>query len=227
MNGYSAAIIWDLDGTLIDSAVDLAQALNTMLREHGYAGLDEDHVRTMIGDGVQKLIERGFKAAGVAMRGIQLQDVMARFMLIYSACATNKTRLYPGARSVLQDFSDAGVRQGICTNKPESITKQILSSFSIARHFDIVVGGDTTVAKKPDPLPLQSCLEALNVMPRESIMIGDSAVDVATAQAMNMPVGIVSYGYARSAARTLGADFLIDKLSSLPATIGELREARQ
>jgi len=225
MNGYPAAIIWDLDGTLIDSAADLAQALNTLLREHGYAGLDEDHVRTMIGDGIQKLIERGFRAAGAAMRGTQLQDVMPRFMLTYSLCATNNTRLYPGARSVLQHFSDAGVRQGICTNKPESITKQILSSFSIASYFDVVVGGDTMAAKKPDPLPLRSCLEALNVMPRESMMIGDSATDVATAQAMNMPVGIVSYGYARRAARTLGADFLIDKLSLLPASIGELRKS--
>lgn len=225
MNGYPAAIIWDLDGTLIDSAADLAQALNTLLREHGYAGLDEDHVRTMIGDGVQKLIERGFKAAGVAMGGIRLQDVMARFMLIYSLCATNKTRLYPGVRPVLEDFSDAGVRQGICTNKPESITKQILSTFSIAGHFDVVVGGDTMAAKKPDPLPLQSCLAALNVMPRDSMLIGDSGVDVATARAVHMPVGIVITGYAREPVTTLGADFLIDSLSSLPASIAGLREA--
>ena len=225
MNGYPAAIIWDLDGTLIDSAADLAQGLNTLLREHGYAGLDEDHVRTMIGDGIQKLIKRGFRAAGAPMRGTQLQGVMPRFMLAYSRCATNNTHLYPGARSVLQHFSDAGVRQGICTNKPETITKQILSSFSIAGHFDVVIGGDTLAAKKPDPLPLRSCLKALNVMPTESMMIGDSAIDVATAQAMNMPVGIVSYGYARRAARTLGADFLIDKLSSLPASIRELRKA--
>ena len=134
-------------------------------------------------------------------------------------------RLYPGARSVLQDFSDAGVRQGICTNKPKIITKQILSSFSIANHFDVVVGGDTTPAKKPDALPLRSCLAALNVMPRDSMMVGDTSVDVATARAMNIAVGVVSYGYARRAASTLGADFVFDKLSSLPESIGELRKA--
>ncbi len=225
MNGYPAAIIWDLDGTLIDSAADLAQTLNTLLREHGCAGLEEHQVRTMIGDGVAKLIELGFRAAGVTICGPQLQNMIPRFMLLYSVRATNKTRLYPGARSVLQHFSDSGVRQGICTNKPEDITRQILSNLSVSDHFDIVVGGDTVAAKKPDPLPLRSCLEALDVKPRKCVMIGDSAVDVATARAINMPVGVVSYGYARRAARTLGADFVIDKLSSLPASIGELQKA--
>ena len=84
-NDYPAAIIWDLDGTLIDSAPDLAQALNTLLREQGYASLEEDQVRTMIGNGLAKLIERGFKAAGVEMRGSQLQNLVPRFMMIYSA----------------------------------------------------------------------------------------------------------------------------------------------
>ena len=83
MNGYPAAIIWDLDGTLIDSAPDLAQALNTLLREHGFAGLEEQQVRTMIGGGVAKLIERGFRAAGGGVRGPQLQAMIPRFMLIY------------------------------------------------------------------------------------------------------------------------------------------------
>ena len=115
VNVYPAAIIWDLDGTLIDSAPDLTQALNTLLREHGYAGLEVDQVRSMIGNGLAKLIERGFKVAGLAMRGPQIQNVLPRFMLIYSACATNETRLYPGARSVLQHFTNAGVQQGICT----------------------------------------------------------------------------------------------------------------
>ena len=222
---YPAAIIWDLDGTLIDSAPDLAQALNTLLREHGYAGLGEDQVSFMIGDGLAKLIERGFRAAGVAIRESQLQKLIPRFMLIYSACATHKTRLYPGARSVLQHFANAGVHQGICTNKSEDITNQILSELSVTDHFEVVVGGDTTAAKKPDPLPLQTCLEALKVTPQDSMMIGDSGVDVAIARAMKIPVGIVTYGYSGGPVSDLGADFLIDRLSSLPNLIGALRKA--
>ncbi len=225
MNGYPAAIIWDLDGTLIDSVPDLAQALNTLLREHGFAGLEDHQVRTMIGGGVAKLIERGFRAAGVVVRGPQLQDMIPRFMLIYFACATNKTRLYPDAASVLQHFSNAGVRLGVCTNKPWNISMQILSRLTIARYFDAVIGGDTTTAKKPDPLPLQSCLEALDVTAQESMMIGDSEIDVVTARALNMPVGVVSYGYAPRPAKALDADFVIDKLSSLPAFMSELRKA--
>ena len=225
-NDYPAAIIWDLDGTLIDSAPDLAQALNTLLREQGYASLEEDQVRTMIGNGLAKLIERGFKAAGLAMRGPQLQNLLPRFMLIYSECATNETRLYPGARSVLQHFTNAGVHQGICTNKSEDISKQILAELSVADHFEVVVGGDTTAARKPDPLPLRACLEALNVSPDDSVMIGDSGVDVDTARAIKMPIGIVTYGYTRGSVSNLGADVLIDSLSSVPNLVGALRKAR-
>ena len=225
MKGYPAAIIWDLDGTLIDSVADLTRSLNTLLREHGCAGLEERQIRTMIGDGVAELIERGFRAAGAVMREPKLQSVIPRFAQIYAACATEKTCLYPAAESVLQHFADAGVRQGICTNKPEDVTKQILSELLVARHFDVVVGGDTTAANKPDPLPLRICFEALNVTPQDGMMIGDSGVDVATARAVNAPVGIVTYGYARAPVSTLGADVLIDSLSSLPSLIGVLSEA--
>jgi phosphoglycolate phosphatase len=149
VNGYPAAIIWDLDGTLIDSAPDLAQALNKLLREHGHAALEEDQVRTMIGNGVAKLVERGFAAAEERLQSDRLQDLVTRFLLIYTAAATDKTRLYPGVRETLRVFADAGVQQGICTNKPEAISKQILADLSIAGYFSAVVGGDTAAEKKP------------------------------------------------------------------------------
>jgi len=225
MNGYPTVIVWDLDGTLIDSALDLAQALNRQLREHGRAGLDENLVRTMIGDGVAKLIEWGFAAGGHRMCGPELEDLIPRFMTIYSACATDNTRLYAGAQQVLEHFSNAGVRQGICTNKPEGVTRQILSDLSIADYFGAVIGGDTTPAKKPDPLPLISCLDALNATHEQSIFIGDTGVDVATARAAGIPIGIVTFGYARKAVTDLAADFLIDNLDTMPMFINELRAA--
>ena len=106
VNVYPAAIVWDLDGTLIDSAPDLTQALNTLLREHGCAHLQEAQVRTMIGNGLAKLIERGFEAVGADMHAPQLRSLLPRFMRIYSACSTDRTRLYPGARSALQHFTN-------------------------------------------------------------------------------------------------------------------------
>ncbi len=225
MTGYPAAIIWDLDGTLIDSAPDLAQALNTLLHRHGQATLRENQVRTMIGNGVTKLVERGFAAAGEHLKNEQLQESVAQFLRFYTAAATDRTRMYPGVRDTLQFFTDAGVQQGVCTNKPEAISKRILVDLSIADYFNIVVGGDTVAEKKPDPLPLQTCVTALKTKPGNSMLIGDSAVDVETAKALHMPVGIVTHGYSRSPVATLGADFLIDDLSSLPTLISELRAA--
>ena len=213
---YVTAIVWDLDGTLIDSAPDLGTALNALLREHGQAEQGSREVRSMIGDGAARLVERGFAASGHIVRDAQLSRLVQRFMTIYAECATDETRPYPGALEALQQIRDAGIRQGICTNKPEAITRQILLDLSLAEYFDAVVGGDTTPKKKPDPLPLRDCLQALGVNPIDSLMIGDSAVDVATAKAANMPVGLVTHGYSREPVENLPADFLIYDLSSLP-----------
>lgn len=183
MQHYPAAVIWDLDGTLVDSAPDLAAALNALLREQGHAQVAAEQVRGMIGDGVAKLIERGFAAAGVRLGTAQLDELLPRFLLIYAAGATDRTRLYAGARQVLQHFADSGARQGVCTNKPEGLSQQILDALSVGRYFGAVVGGDTTAAKKPQPLPLRTCLAELGVTARDSVLIGDSAVDVAAARA--------------------------------------------
>jgi len=226
MNAYPDAVVWDLDGTLIDSAPDLADALSRLLREQGHPGLDEDQVRTMIGNGVEKLILRGFAAVDARIPTEQLSLLVSRFLLIYSASATHRTRLYDDAIAVLHHFQGAGLHQGICTNKPEAITRQILADLSIADVFDVIVGGDTTAAKKPDPLPLRTCMEALDVDAERCVLIGDSGVDVRTAQAINMPVGIVSFGYARERVEDIGADFIIDKLASLPESLSRLRKTR-
>jgi phosphoglycolate phosphatase len=216
---YVSSIVWDLDGTLIDSAPDLRTALNELLREHGLTARDSVAVRSMIGDGVAKLVERGFAASGHIVRDAQLPRLVRQFMTIYAECATDQTLPYPGALDALQQFRDAGIRQGICTNKPETITRQVLNNLSLAKYFDAVVGGDTTPKKKPDPLPLRDCLQVLGVNPIDSLMIGDSAVDVATARAVNMPIGLVTHGYAREPIENLPADFLIHELSSLPGML--------
>jgi phosphoglycolate phosphatase len=219
MNDFPTAVIWDLDGTLIDSAPDLTTAVNVLLRENNRVALDTEVVRTMIGDGVGKLVERGFRTTGQPVDTADLPRLVDRFMRIYEIRATDKTRLYAGAHDALQRFQDAGIRQAICTNKPEAVTRQILDGLLIAEFFDVVVGGDTTSRKKPDPLPLRDCLQALGVSPGDSLLIGDSAVDVATARAVNMQVGVVTHGYAREPVRTLGADFLIEDLSTLFADV--------
>jgi phosphoglycolate phosphatase len=219
VNDYPTAVIWDLDGTLIDSAPDLATALNILLRENNRAALETDTVRTMIGNGVRKLVERGFRETGDPIQDGDLPDLVTRFLTIYEIRATDETELYDGALAALQIFHDAGIRQAICTNKPEAVSRLILKGLSISHFFGAIVGGDTTAKKKPDPLPIRDCLQALGANAIDSLFIGDSAVDVATAKAVDMQVGIVSHGYAREPVASIGADFVIDDLRSLPVYV--------
>ena len=219
---FPAAIVWDLDGTIIDSAPDLAAALNSLLAEHGKAPISEAKVRQMIGNGVAKLIERGFAENAVLVGTTELQSLQPRFMSIYTPRASRLSMLYPGAESAIQVFHDAGVAQAICTNKPESVSREILNDMNLAQYFEFVVGGDSLEHRKPHPLPLQACLNALGTHVESSLMIGDSAVDVDTARAVGMTVGLVTHGYARQSVETLGADFLISDLATLPDILKEL-----
>ena len=223
MGDYPAAVIWDLDGTLIDSAPDLADALNTLLNEHALGSLAKQQVRGMIGNGVVKLIERGFRAAGHELADTELDEFVARFLDIYSANATTRTTLQPGVHSTLRYFADAGARQAVCTNKPERISRLIIKDIGIGDLIEAVVGGDSTEAKKPDPRPLRSCIDALSVEAGQCLMIGDSGVDVETARALDMRVGIVTFGYSRVPVDSLAADFLIDDFHTLPARVRELQ----
>ncbi len=216
MSDFPAAVIWDLDGTLIDSAPDICRALNAVLVESGLPSLDEAAVRTMIGDGVVKLVERGFTALDRPLSEADRRSKIELFMLHYATDPAGRTKLYPGASAALTTLAQAGVRQAICTNKPEAISRAVLSDLGVAEHFAAIVGGDTTACRKPDPLPLVTCLDALGIAHSDAVMIGDSAVDAATARALNMPVGLVTYGYVRGDANSIGADFLIDDLTALP-----------
>lgn len=214
-----AAIVWDLDGTLVDSAPDLADALNTLLIEQGLRTHAVDRVRPMIGNGVAKLVERGFEAAGRPLDQDQLERLLPRFMQIYGACATRQTHLIPDASAVLNHFYHAGVHQGLCTNKPEAVTRKILQALDIAGYFEGLVGGDTTAARKPDPLPLLNCLEQLGVSPKNAVMVGDSGADVGAARAAGIPVYLVPNGYTGVPVDTLGADFVVGGLLELPGLI--------
>ena len=215
-----AAVVWDLDGTLIESAPDLAAALNTLLNEHGQHGHAIDRVRPMIGGGVARLIERGFRAAGAPLAPEDCEELVPRFMALYTARATDRTHLVPHARDVLMQFYHAGLQQGICTNKPLSVTRLILDTLDIAGFFDSVVGGDSTPHKKPHPLPLQTCLQELGVGPGEALMVGDSGADVGAAQAAGVTVALVPDGYTGVPAESLGADLVLQDLSRLPACLG-------
>jgi len=218
-DGRRRAVVWDLDGTLIDSAPDLAAALNAVLCRHGFEGHSVRAVRAMVGDGVEKLVERGFAVAGISPLPGAVPALAAEFMAAYVPHATAHTRPYPLVRRALQRLERAGLRQGICTNKPEGVSRRIAAELDLERYMGCIIGGDTTPAKKPDPAPLAACLERLGVSPAYGVLIGDSAADVAAARALQMPVGVVSWGYSKMPAHFLGADFVVRHPEDLAALV--------
>jgi len=218
------AIVWDLDGTLVDSAPDLASALNIVLDMRGFFTLSLNEVRKMIGNGVPKLVERGFNAVGVRPDPAQLDELVVLFVKQYKACATDKTRPYPGVVEALQEIHGMNMPMGVCTNKPEAFARQILDGLGLSGFFSSVVGGDTTSTRKPDPEPVLACLRGLVSEPASSLMIGDSVHDVHAAQAAGMCIGVVPWGYRSAPVEELGADFVLHDLAGLA---GLIRDAGQ
>ena len=222
-----SSIVWDLDGTLVDSAPDLASALNTILDKRGFFTLSINEVRAMIGNGVPKLVERGFNAVGVRPDPAQLDELVAMFVGEYKACATDKTRPYPGVVEALQEIHNMNIPMGVCTNKPEDFTRQILEGLGLSGYFSSVIGGDSTSARKPDPEPVLACLRGLVSEPASSLMIGDSVHDVHAARAAGVYVGVVPWGYRSAPVEELGADFVLHDLAGLAGLIRDAGQTQQ
>ena len=215
------SIVWDLDGTLVDSAPDLASALNTILDKRGFFTHSIDVVRTMIGNGVPKLVERGFNAVGMRLEPAQLDELVAMFVKEYKTCATERTRPYPHIVETLEEIRGMNIPMGVCTNKPEAFTIQILEGLRLAKYFSSMVGGDTTSTRKPDPQPVLACLRGLVSEPESSLMIGDSVHDVHAAHAAGVTVAVVPWGYRSAPVEELGADFVLRDIAALPGMIRE------
>lgn len=208
-------ILFDLDGTLVDSAPDLIGALDAVLIEHGRAPVGPSIGRTMIGDGAARLVERGFEARG----GIPGDPTMLtrRFVQIYESRLTADTRAFAGVVATLEALRARGLALGVCTNKPDRATHTLLDALDLARHFVSVVGGDGI--RKPHPDPVHRAIAGLRTLPAETLFVGDSPVDLAAARAAGTPVVLVSFGYTATPARDLGADAVIDSFDALPSLV--------
>lgn len=213
--GLPRAVIWDLDGTLVDSAADIASALNALLRERGLDTHSVERVRTMIGGGIERLVERGWAARGESLRPREIRRLSTRFLELYAERATDETRLFDSVEHVLHELRLLGVSQAVCTNKPRAISESILQSLEIGELFDAVIGGDSTTEKKPHPLPLISGLQTLQVASSDAVMVGDSGADVAAGHAAGVRVVLVRHGYSAKPVDGLGAEAVIDSVSDL------------
>lgn len=216
------ALVFDLDGTLVDSAPDLAAAVNRLLVAEGRRQLELGEVEWMVGDGVHKLVERALAATGPVPAPHQ-PALVRRFLADYQANALVHTRPFPGVSETLAQLRARGLALAVCTNKPTAAAMAVLHGLGLAAFFDAVVGGDSLPVRKPEPGPLLHILDRLGVAPDAVLMVGDSANDVATARAAGVPVVVVAYGYGRDPADELGADAVIERIGELPALIDGLR----
>ncbi|AWM87873.1 phosphoglycolate phosphatase [Microvirga sp. 17 mud 1-3] len=207
------AIIFDLDGTLVDSARDLQNATNVLLAEQGLRNVSLDEVKAMVGDGVVKLVERALTATGGDLS--RLSALAARFLEIYEADAARYTEAYPGVPETLEGLRDRGLVLAVVTNKPYAATMDILQTLGLHRFFGAVVGGDTLPERKPHPAPLLAALERLGVTPEAALMVGDNYHDVQAARAAGTRAVAVTYGYSHKPHAELGADRLIDTMPEL------------
>jgi phosphoglycolate phosphatase len=214
------AVLFDLDGTLVDSAPDLAAAANALLAERGLSALQTAEIVGMIGDGVGKLVERVFAARGVANEPID--DAVARFLVLYQQDAVTLTRPYPGVREGLSGLHAAGWQLGLCTNKPEKPTRLILDRLGLAGLFGTVITGDSLSARKPDPAPLRLALVQLDIAPARAAMVGDHRNDVLAAEAAGVRAIFARYGYGRTTLGTLLPAASIDHFAELPWALRSL-----
>lgn len=189
------AVLFDLDGTLVDSAPDIATAINAVLTSQGLAELDVLAVRSLIGEGIRRLTEKAFLIRGKALSSDELESNTAAFAEKYSLCIADKTAPLPGVVESLTKFSRAGLKMAVVSNKAQALTEQLLARIGLLQFFDHVQGAQPALASKPAPDMALATLSKLKCAPSAAIFVGDSSIDVATGVACNLPVFLIKGGY--------------------------------
>lgn len=220
---WPRAILFDLDGTLIDSVPDIATSVNLLLASESLTPLTVNEVRSMIGHGIAKLVERAFKARDIALEGAPHVAMTERMMDIYKDHLTEQTVLLSGTEDILRSYHGAGYGLAVVTNKPEGFSREILDHFGFSAMIDCVVGGDTGPARKPAPDMLLHALKQMTVPASDALMVGDSPADIDAAKAAGVKSVAVHGGYTPVPANELGADITIDDLNELPDVIAQLK----
>jgi len=211
--------VLDLDGTLVDTAPGLTEALNQALAEADRSPLALADVKAMIGDGVDILVERAALATGGPFPAERLATTVARYRALMRDAPL--PTVFPGVRAALGDLNERGVKLAVCTNKPEAAAREILDRTQLIAFLDTVVGADEAPLK-PDPTMVRLALAELDVESPDAALIGDSEVDVATARAAGLAVVLLGYGYVRGMLADAGADATAEDFGGLPAALGTI-----
>lgn len=209
------AVVFDLDGTLVDTATDIQRALNRVLATDDLPPLDVGAVRLMIGGGPKLLVTRALQKLDIEAGQYVIDRLTDLFYDEYLRQEDGESRLFDGAETCLEQLKAAGTRIGLCSNKPDEHCQKLVSELGVARYFDVIQGSSTGLPKKPDPAPLLKTVERLGTMPTATLYVGDSETDVLTARAAGVAVVLVSYGYTARPAASLGADGVYDSLEDI------------
>jgi phosphoglycolate phosphatase len=220
MNG--ATIVFDLDGTLIDTAPDLIDTLNIVFAREGLPPVPYETARTLIGGGARAMIVRGLEAEGRTVVPAELERLFQDFLAHYSEHIADRSRPFPGLTDALDALAVNGSRLAVCTNKLEHLSVLLLKQLGLAHRFAVICGQDTFGVQKPDPEVLRRTIAAAGGTLRNAIMIGDSLTDIRTARAADVPVIAVDFGYTDRPLSELGPDRIISRFTDLPLAVAEL-----
>ena len=209
-----ATIVFDLDGTLVDTAPDLTNALNDVLTKRGHAPVPAETVRACVGHGARIMIEEALRRTGAQD---DVDGMLAAFLIHYEANIAADSRPFPGAVAALETLAAQGATLAVCTNKREHLSRKLLEQLDLARYFASVAGHDTFAVSKPDPGHLTGVIALAGGDPSRAVMVGDSDTDLRTAHAAGVPAILVSFGYATSPLDGCAPEAVIDHFDELEA----------
>ena len=210
-------LVFDLDGTLVDSAPDMHAAANRTLAGAGRGEITLDQTRSFIGDGVPKFVERAVAASGPALDKAGLDAITTAFLGDYQDNASTLTRPFPGVVDTLEALRQRGHRLAVCTNKPQRASDNLLRDLGLAELFEVIGAGDRYPVRKPDPGHLLGVLTEMSVASDAAIMTGDNEHDAETARAAGVRFALVPYGYARAPLESLPATFRLEAFTDILA----------
>jgi phosphoglycolate phosphatase len=219
-------IIFDLDGTLIDTAPDLVATLNVILAREDLPGLPYADARALIGHGARHMIARGLAIAGRPQIDADLDRLFADFITYYADHVADHSRPFPGLEDALDALAGRGCRFAVCTNKLEWLSVRLLDALGLTQRFVAICGQDTFGVQKPHPNALLGTLRRAGGVINNAVMVGDSGTDIAAARAALMPVVAVDFGYTQIPVAQLDPDRIISHFKNLPETIAELLKPR-
>ena len=218
-------IVFDLDGTLIDTAPDLVDTLNVVFAREGLQQVAYETARNLIGGGARAMIARGIEAEGVAVTPVRLEQLFADFIAHYSEHIADRSRPFPGLTDALDALAADGCRFAVCTNKLERLSVRLLEQLNLAGRFAAICGQDTFGIQKPDPEVLRRTVQAAGGSLSQAIMIGDSETDIRTARAAGVPVIAVDFGYSERPVSDFGPDRIISHFAQLRTAIAAILPA--